>query len=592
MRTYFLTIFLAIAMQTFSQETNYGNTNTDSIANDYDELFLQPESPKILDHQLLAIAHLNQCIAAIANIEAYKSKLVLEEEYNNIVNNMSMEMLNGYSEVVGFKRKLLSTLNAYLIGEKEQMRAILAYERKKNAAMRDAVNQALNGVYITTNVFSSVANTVLATARTAVDYSAKIDELGVALDEQQWNLETEAMKIITELRIEAIQLSHDLYQKHNLLEKYRITEEEAAELSSICKEINLEIRLQKLLDQKEKYSYYAPYWYFLGDAQINCGKIKEGINSFSEYEKIYQIAPINRRDKMTGLIAMQKLNIFPDTTYTVQQKWISEVMYNLPNDGNAHLFCATVEDGRFNNKEKAIEILRKSIVKEKSSAKSESTLYGIMMLEREIVAHSSITPLFKDFEKAVINTPTIDFDNYLRLAWVGKENQIPTWEKINQIKISASNKKGNIDKMKLEIPLFFSNLKNEEMRMIGFDRKKKMNDVYTLSFDKKNNNRKAIKKECAVFKKYKELIPYFFNSYNDGKFLIPKLDIDIYEMTQKFENKKECTINLSAQELKMIINYFEKERNKTTNSSTLTDLYPVQRSVFYMTVFQDQDRRS
>ena len=194
-----------------------------------------------------------------------------------------------------------------------------------------------------------------------------------------------------------------------------------------------------------------------------------------------------------------------------------------------------------------------------------------------------------EFNNQLVLNPLIQLiysNNYLRLAWDGKEDQIPTWEKISQVKLlaSAEENKDNlfkrfwnfikglfgkneplvtIDKIKIEIPSFLSDLRNEEIRIIGFNQKKKTNTVFALSFDKKNNNRKTIEKEFKVFKKNKNLIPYFFYSYNNGKFLIPKLEIDLEQTLIKMEDNTK--VSFSATDYDKIKKYFDQERSKTTS---------------------------
>ena len=91
-----------------------------------------------------------------------------------------------------------------------------AFERKNNAAARDAFLNAISGVQVNINPFALVTNILISSARSYMDYNKRKDDLAVELDDQLWKLEQSEMDELARLR----QQVQDIYIETNLKDVY------------------------------------------------------------------------------------------------------------------------------------------------------------------------------------------------------------------------------------------------------------------------------------------------------------------------------------------------------------------------------------
>lgn len=378
------------------------------------------EDNTISKNQRLAITYLNHISAVLANIEEYNNKQILTEEYNSVWENSTIEQLVGFPSVAKFQNNLLGNLQLMILNSEDCNRLRNKLEKKKNQAARDAMSSALNGVYLVGgNPYSIVANVVLATARTAVDYSSQLSALDDEFSDQTWQIEKQSLITLTDLRKESRNVAYDLFSQHSLLEKYRINDD-IKELVEIIHNTadNPLLRASKLELKVNKFRYYAPYWYYLGDAYMNIQSNEKALMAFDEYEKLYNEAPIFRKDKYLGIIAANKLQLNKDS-YSEDQVnlLVDQTLTNLPTDGNMYLFCAINYFENLHDANKGMDLLYKSIMDNRVSAKDETILYLTLLLHN----NPSYGVIYKDLlsrideviskERIVLSLPT--FSRYL-----------------------------------------------------------------------------------------------------------------------------------------------------------------------------------
>ena len=298
-----------------------------------------PPPAAINNEQQLAVLQLNYCAESLSRMVAYNNRIVLDDEYRTITSNLRLDMIKD-EEFVSFKRNLLGALNRFSINETERERLQNRYEKKARRAWRDAVSQALSGS-LGINPLSIITNTAMNAARAAVDYSDRLDALKDEHGDKLWELKKDELTVLTDLRQDCLQLSWDMIQRHKFPDKLRLTEKEAEQLVTFCKERDPEKRARLLERHTDDYLGYPPFWYYLGDAYQSSGSTQsaKALEAYDRYEKLYQ--PIFRRDTLGGLIAMNRIVLARGSmAKTERRKMIREIRENLPDDGDAMVFCA------------------------------------------------------------------------------------------------------------------------------------------------------------------------------------------------------------------------------------------------------------
>ena len=298
-----------------------------------------PGPPDIDRDQQLAILQLNYCAVSLSRMVAYNNRIVLDDEYRTINTNLRLDMIKD-QEFVSFKKDLLGALNRFSINETERERLQNRHDKKARQTWRNSVSEALGGS-LGINPLSIITNTAMSAARAAVDYSDRIDALKDEHDDKLWELKKDELIILTELRKDCLQLSWDISREYKFPDKLRLTEKEADDLVAFCKERDLAKRARIMESHESDYLAYPPFWYYLGDAYQKSGRTVEALKAYDRYDDLYQRQPIFRRDSLSGLIAMNRI-VLDGTSMgeNERRKLLCRIQENLPDDGDAIVFCA------------------------------------------------------------------------------------------------------------------------------------------------------------------------------------------------------------------------------------------------------------
>ena len=314
-------IFLSVSLINNAQNTEGENkTKIDSLQSvtvqnsEIEELKqIEHDSLELLSVQdknkELAIAHLNHTVTLIAKIKAFNDLSLLQDEFDEVINNLSIEGIVNFDEVSGLRQNMILELQKFIINETEKQRLDEKNERKQGRLLKEAAANALSGTYVTLNPYSLIANVGLASLRAGLDMSIKKDLLEEDLDDKKWNLTKSNLTGLSYLRSDYLDVSQKLFKQYGLKDNENLTERRSIMLADFFKTSNMELRLKKLLYDKTVFEHYAPYWYFLGDAYQETGDITNAVKSYEMYLKLYKLAPIYRIDKKSGVVQLRLLKI-------------------------------------------------------------------------------------------------------------------------------------------------------------------------------------------------------------------------------------------------------------------------------------------
>ncbi|MBP5212197.1 MAG: hypothetical protein J6Z30_05000, partial [Pyramidobacter sp.] len=133
---------------------------------------------------------LNMAAVSVRHITAARDRLVLDQEYSNIVNNLSLGDLGDASEVLGVYTRLLDAISALRLSDEERAVFSGIYEdRQKNA-----LNTVLSGMRPTAtslrhffaSLFSSGVNAYFGVRR-------ELAEIHGAAGQKSWELKKESL---------------------------------------------------------------------------------------------------------------------------------------------------------------------------------------------------------------------------------------------------------------------------------------------------------------------------------------------------------------------------------------------------------------
>ena len=132
-KTVFSTIILCGILSSF-----IFNFNHKSYAATFENKTIASHNKPINENALLSALALNYCRQSIAKVLNYNDKMVLDEEYNTIINKIDLSKIQDL-EVISLITELMDFMVEYKIREENKKRIIKKYENKsQNKSFRES----------------------------------------------------------------------------------------------------------------------------------------------------------------------------------------------------------------------------------------------------------------------------------------------------------------------------------------------------------------------------------------------------------------------------------------------------------------------
>ena len=109
---------------------------------------LEPSPTPRYTEATKAMLALNYCHLSLVKILAYEDRIILHEEYDNIINNINLAMIDD-EEIITVLKHLMDTLTEFKLAETEKELFVNAYNKKVSTAFYEALaNSATSTVAI------------------------------------------------------------------------------------------------------------------------------------------------------------------------------------------------------------------------------------------------------------------------------------------------------------------------------------------------------------------------------------------------------------------------------------------------------------
>ena len=528
------------------------------------------------DQKELAVALMNNCVNTLTNIINNKSMLVLEHESDQILNNLTVKQIVGFPEISEFRVDLIDAIDNLSITEEE--RELL---RKVNSVKQDnlkwrALSGALNNTMLITgggnNAYQLGFQALLTAARTGIEYKASKNDLQIEEMQAMWDLRKDDLKDFSKLRKEALDIIFRLYQKHNLKESDRLTEQTSQQFQKIITEPDAKKMVRLLIDNVAKFGHMADYYYYLGMGYLDSGNINKANECFDRYEALYDQAPIYRINEKGGMISLARLTHNKNLTVPETEKLVANVLKNLPNNAMANIHCAVVTDRVLKNPAKGLSILRSALDNVSTDDKT-AVIMAASLLAPKVNAN---TATYKDFISAYVNQKSYDIDAAINMWIAKKDNVFTKLKSIFTISDLASHPwvVGDAevsDKMIISCPSKYTvNISQVQM----FVEKHAESEVYLYPYVLSEKNALTLEQinKIDCFKQNPNLKYLYMDACGKNQYMI-KFGID-YNAIQQNTYHKQDEFSLSEKDRKKIIKFLKEnapEKTRTQIVATKSD---------------------
>jgi tetratricopeptide (TPR) repeat protein len=302
------------------------------------------------------LAALNSCIVAVAEIVSYNDRLLLEREYKDIINNLDFSAIRADEELISLFQGLMDAITESLLREDAKAKAIRFYtKRTERTILQSLTKTAAGGLDGSIALLDGVLNATSA----YFDHKNTLEEYKKEYDDKLYELDKDRIQKLNDLQKKLFASSWKLVQKYSLPDRYRLTNEDIEEFIEAVKDGEMEKRYRRLARLSDKFVEYPPFWYFLGNTSIRCGKRDDALRAFRAFEEHRR--PIFRKDPFSASVAMNIVRIIGWDDAKEIRRLLEIVLKNSRTSEWQNFLFAGIAYARIGDKKNAIECLQRNI---------------------------------------------------------------------------------------------------------------------------------------------------------------------------------------------------------------------------------------
>lgn len=339
-----------------------------------------------LENKRRAAYALNLCTVSISQIIDYEDLIVLEQEYEAILNNLNLEAMPKDEPLLLIIKQILDVITFFRIDKVE--RAFI--EEEYNKQVRNAIWSAVPnfGMLIAGGNLMTVGVAIATQVGMGyMNYRNNRNKYKDSRDHKLWQLQKAAIEQFNGLRRELFDTAWRLADKYEFPDKYRLTERQITNYNKILQDSNIIRRYERLDAIKEYFEAYPPFWYYLGSVANKIYRERKDLDShyykeraISAFEKYWKVNAqgLLREDQVAAGCALEYIDILMDSMGELTETDRIEALIRqaIAYSGRANdvLQCCAFYNLRINKYEEAAK-LYKYLVNE-----SYNTLFNAQIL--------------------------------------------------------------------------------------------------------------------------------------------------------------------------------------------------------------------
>ena len=241
-------------------------------------------------HTMLA---LNMAIVSIHRIITTQDRIVLDQEYNTIINKLALGNIESDYEMTGLYAELMNFITGKGLRQEEAKRFQERYNSREQRQIVDALSgiRAYGG-----NLWSWLGSLATSCVSQYFSYQSAKAELLEGLNDDLWQLKREEIEDCNELQVKLLNSSWNLLRQYKLPDEYRLTQES---LNGYYKAVNeadpaKRLRMLRARNVEKNFQVYPPYWYYRAKAAQESGDDSEALRCWDKFAEVWR--PVLRND--------------------------------------------------------------------------------------------------------------------------------------------------------------------------------------------------------------------------------------------------------------------------------------------------------
>ena len=264
-------------------------------------LAVSSHAEETYDPQHTMIA-LNMAVVSVHRILSAQDRIILDAEYQNIINNLSIGNIRSDPEITELYRKLLDVSHSKRLRQDEADEIRKRYDAQSSNKIKHALSEMAE---ISRGVLAGDENAGkffvglgrLLSACTAGYFRDKAEGINqsINLNAELFRLKTEDMNDFNDLQKQLLSSSWNLLSKYHLPDEYRLVQRALDDFYRAVDEPDTpERRLRMLKAIESDFRVYPPYWFYRARAALEADDSDEAEKSFARFNEVWR--PVLRKD--------------------------------------------------------------------------------------------------------------------------------------------------------------------------------------------------------------------------------------------------------------------------------------------------------
>ena len=281
----------------------------------------------VSDDQIVYAMLMNQIQYSLQVIQHYDNKLVLEQEYDNIICKIDKTKLKDENEdAIAAYSNMLTTLTDLKLQENQKLFIKQQAEKEKS----EAVYQTLSGTALPAiaslyqmgkgiakadigSIISGATSFVYTGVSVAFNYRNAVNSVENSLNKEMFEIGQDQLKSIDAQRNSLFKTYSRFITKYKIPKEYEIKEDQMLWLVSTLDSADPAAKVRLLEAKKEIFKVFTPFWYELGSAYQSIGNIAEAKKCYAEFEKQKEKYSIIDNDTYHTELAKNMIQIARDS---------------------------------------------------------------------------------------------------------------------------------------------------------------------------------------------------------------------------------------------------------------------------------------
>ncbi len=287
-------------------------------------------------HTMLA---LNMAIVSIHRIISTQDRIILDQEYNTIINKLALGNIESDYEMTALFTELMNFITGKGLRQEEAKRFQERYNSREQMQLLNALSgiRAYGG-----NLWSWLGSLATSCVSSYFSYQSAKGELLEGLNDDLWQLKKEDIADCNELQVKLLNSSWNLLRQYKLPDEYRLTQES---LNGYYKAVNepdpsKRLRMLRARNVERNFQIYSPYWYYRAKAAQESGNDDETAMCWDKFAEVWR--PVLRNDPYKleeAKYRVQKMAADSNTNREELRRLLKVIQDNItPGDWSNNLF--------------------------------------------------------------------------------------------------------------------------------------------------------------------------------------------------------------------------------------------------------------